>query len=142
MTLALDESRKSVHAPARVRAHGSVLYHGTPYPMAIIRAGVLRYARCGDPGISFSRSLEIAKRFAAQDRGDSEARGGVLVFNRDTLRARYRVEPFDYSMGVSCPYGFREESEEVIWQRDVTSVSRHIVGLLWVEIDRLARARA
>lgn len=109
-----------------------LLYHGTPYPNRILAEGVLMYGRSGDPFVSFSRSKAIAHRFASMSRDDSEDYGAILIFDRDRLRTRYRLECFDYSHATFCPYGRREEAEEYICHTDVSPITRYMVGIEWV----------
>lgn len=88
------------------------LYHGTRYLDAILRSNILRRPIFGDRHVSLTRSSRIAAYWASLPRDDGEGAGAILVFDRDSLRARFRVEAFchfagDYALG-------QDEAEEAV----------------------------
>jgi hypothetical protein len=111
------------------------LYHGTCFPNSILSSGVIRFARIGDPAVSLTRDKRVAHRFASMPRDDAEKTGAILILDWDSLRCRYRIEPFNYGMDACYGYGHREESEEAIWERDVNDLHRHLVDVEWVALE-------
>lgn len=111
-----------------------MLYHGTPYAAKILEQNVLKYARIGMPAVSLTRSRKVAEYFAALPRDDAEARSAILVFDRQKLQTRYRLEPFDYAFSDGGPYGYgaRSEAEECIWERDIEPLSRFLSSVEWL----------
>jgi hypothetical protein len=72
----------------------SLLFHGTPNPKAIIRAGGINASPFGFAGVSLTRSLHIAVHYALLERDAPEPTSAVLVFDRDELvRHGYRPYP-------------------------------------------------
>lgn len=65
----------------------------------------------GDRCVSFTRSPDVAIYMAALDREDDEGVGAVLVFDRQRLASRFKIEK-------RCNgFIFREEAEEAIWKQ-------------------------
>jgi hypothetical protein len=97
---------------AREQALGlNALFHGTRYLNCILSDGYLKPT--GSPDlVRFSRSADSAAYWAMMERDDDEGRGGILVFDRDRLRTRYRLEPIDESWSIA-------EQEESISSRHV-----------------------
>jgi hypothetical protein len=54
---------------------------------------------------------------------------GILVFDREALRARYKLEPFHDECWDEQGW-IRDESEERIWDKDVTNLRRFTVALV------------
>jgi len=139
------------------------LYHGTSIArlLEIVREDRMRVN--GTAGISFSRDIGIARRFAngrsasvledfgdmnadrlPEDAGDadlarvvpaayaehhyvgswSETGGAILVFDRNVLGARYRLEPYE----TPGPMGHSEHEERV--GRDLTKVRGLLKGII------------
>jgi hypothetical protein len=97
---------------ARTQASGwNALFHGTRYLSCILSDGYLKST--GNPDrVRFSRSALAAAYWATLPREDDEGRGAILVFDRDRLRMRYRLELVDESWSIA-------EQEEFISSRDV-----------------------
>jgi hypothetical protein len=89
------------------------LFHGTRYLNAILESGMLVPPEVGDPEVSFSRSPNEAAFWATLPRDDDEGRGAVLVFDRDRLAMRHRLEPVDNA------FFDVDEQEERVWERNV-----------------------
>jgi hypothetical protein len=66
-----------------------VLYHGTRYRELILASGLLALSNSGC--VYFTRDVETAVHWATLPRDDEDA-GAILVFDRPSLRARYRLE--------------------------------------------------
>ena len=88
------------------------LFHGTRYLSSILSDGYLKPT--GDPeAVRFSRSADAAAYWATMERGEGEdGRGAILVFDRDRLNARYRLELIDDSLYIA-------EQEELVSGRNV-----------------------
>jgi hypothetical protein len=97
------------------------LFHGTRYLSSILSDGYLKPT--GNPGaVRFSRSPDAAAYWAMGDRDDDEGRGAVLVFDRDRLNVKYRLELTDDSLYIA-------EQEELILWRDV-SLGVGLIGII------------
>ena len=121
---------KTLALQTRAIARGrDVLYHGTRYRELILASGLLALSNSG--GVYFTRDVETAVHWATLPR-DDEGEGAILVFDRPSLRARYRLE---------CTVGDEdsEESEEVVWDRHV-DIAPHLIGLVSTQ-PQLCRAR-
>ena len=88
--------------------------------------GVLFYSRPSDLGVFFTRSPETAAYFALLERDDDEGRGAILILDRQSLRCKYRVEPWHDDFWDD-ETGRRDEMEERVWG-SVTDVGRHLIG--------------
>ena len=118
-----NEERRLADIARKVAMNQNVLYHGTRYPQSILRAGVLFTPYPGEPKISFTRSPEVAAYFAVMKRFNDEGRGAILVFDRDSLHSRHRMEL------ARSDTGWGYEAEEEIWE-NITDLSKHLVGLV------------
>ena len=105
-----------------------VLYHGTRYRELILASGLLALSNSG--GIYFTRDVETAVHWATLPRND-EGEGAILVFDRPSLRARYRLECTLEDEGS-------EEFEEVVWDRHV-EIAPHLIGLVSTPTPTLSR---
>ena len=77
----------------------------------------------GNPeAVRFSRSPDAAAYWAMRDRDDDDGRGAVLVFDRDRLNARYRLDLIDDSLYIA-------EQEELISGRDA-SLGIGLIGII------------
>jgi hypothetical protein len=115
---------------AREAAEGrEALFHGTKHPKLILRTDVLLPSECGciQTAVSFTRSPEVAAYFALLPRDADEELGAVLVFDRQSLRCRHRVEPHHDPIwdNKKCR---RDESEELIWGHPIMDVDRHLIA--------------
>lgn len=98
------------------------LFHGTRYLNLILSDGCLKPARVGPGVVAFSRSADTAAYWATMERDDDDDRGAILVFDRERLRTRYRLELIDDSVFIA-------EQEEFISARDVP-LSVALVGVI------------
>jgi hypothetical protein len=97
---------------AREQALGlNALFHGTRYLSCILSDGYLKPTGTPDM-VRFSRSADAAAYWAMMERDDDDGRGAILVFDRDRLRTRYRLELIDESWSIA-------EQEESISSRNV-----------------------
>jgi hypothetical protein len=124
---------------ARAFARGQdVLFHGTRYRESILASGILRFAPSAQT-LSFTRSPDVAARWAALPRDDDEGAGAVLVFDRASLRACYKLECIDDSWEADPKH---DEFEEQVWGRNV-EIAPHLIGLISAPIERQsAKGRA
>jgi hypothetical protein len=108
---AIDEARLARWA--REQASGlSALFHGTRHLSCILSDGYLKPT--GNPAmVRFSRSADAAAYWAMMERDDDDGRGAILVFDRERLRTRYRLELIDESLYIA-------EQEECIFLRNVS----------------------
>jgi hypothetical protein len=98
------------------------LFHGTRYPLTILKSGKLIPGPCGDVAVCFTRSALVAAYWATLPRDDGEDRGAVFVFDRDRLSTCYQ---FDTSEHFDVE---DDEQEERVWNRSVL-LTAGMVGL-------------
>jgi hypothetical protein len=101
-----------------------VLYHGTRNAQSILSMGVLFRS----DAVSFTRSPEEAGYWALLDRDDDEGRGAILIFDRQSLHQRYKIEPYHDTVwddGTHC----RDEAEETTGT-DVIDVGKYLIGFV------------
>jgi hypothetical protein len=105
-----------------------VLYHGTRYAKSIMETGVLLHSLFGDQKVCLTRSAEVAAYWALIKRDDDEGRGAILIFDRQSLEGRYKIEsnPEVYWHTRTL---FHDEAEEEIWG-SVADIRKHLVGLV------------
>ena len=114
-----------------------VLYHGTRYRGAILRAGALLPAPVSDVSVCFTRSALEAAYWAMLPRDDDEGIGSIFVLQRNRIRDRVRVEQFRYS-------DEKNEFEERVLYRPI-ELKHAMVGLVSEPIEGRsgsARSRA
>jgi len=117
--------RSLANQAREIAENRNVLYHGTRYPSLILNTGIILRCPPGCFAVSFTRSPEVGADFAMLERDDDEGRGAILIFDRESLRHRYRIEPF-CSIGRT---GRFSEMEEII-REDLIDVGRHLIGLV------------
>jgi hypothetical protein len=129
---------------ARALGRGrDVLFHGTRYRESILASGILRFTP-GVQTLSFTRSPDVAAHWAALPREDEEQAGAVLVFDRTSLRARYKLECIDNGWQAE-PSKFNEfwraehdECEEQVCGRNV-EIAPHLIALISAPIEPRSR---
>jgi hypothetical protein len=116
-----------------------VLFHGTRYRESVLASGILRCTP-GAQTLSFTRSPDVAAHWAVLPRDDDEGAGAVLVFDRASLRARYKLECIDEGWEAD-PSEFNElwrarhdECEEQVWGRNI-EIAPHLIGLISAPIE-------
>jgi hypothetical protein len=125
----------------------SLVYHGTPCPVKILRENVLRFANVGTFAVSFTRLLHVAIYWTKVPRDDDEKVGGVFVLDRDRLAHNFKLEPFCDTFWDNYPERCSRkasEAEEQVFGRDVIGLDRFLVDVIWVLPDgtfRSTRAR-
>jgi hypothetical protein len=112
----------------QVAMNRDVLYHGTRYAQSIIRMGVLFHPPAGCRAVSFTRSPEEAAYFALLPRDDDEGRGGILIFDRQSLHSRYKIELCHDAIWDTATVCY-DEAEEQIWD-DVVDIGRYLIGFV------------
>jgi hypothetical protein len=85
--------------------------------------------------VSFSRSPKVAAHFATLPRDYNEGGGAILVFNRSSLKTRYKLECIDDGW-VADPSEFTEfwraahdEFEERVFAREV-EIAPHLIAII------------
>ena len=120
-------NRAECYLAALLRIHSRMndyIFHGTSLASKILQTDQLRYARIGDPVISFTRCADTAAHFAALPKTGDDGIATVFMFNRRALRNRYRLEPFCDEEWVPSP-SWREKEERIVLT-DVACVSRYV----------------
>jgi hypothetical protein len=107
-----------------------VLYHGTRFAQSVLTTGVLFASNPGEPTVSFTRSPETASYWALLERNYDEGHGAILIFDRQSLRCRYRVEPY-HDVFWDDVMGRNDEAEERVCQRNVVDIGRHLIGIIF-----------
>jgi hypothetical protein len=121
-----EAERRLANLARKIAMKRDVLYHGTRYAKSILRSGVLFSADRG--GVCFTRSPEEAAYWALLERDNDEGRGAILIFDRQSLRCRYKVEPHHdpiWDTDTNC----RDELEEAVWG-DIINIGKHLVGFV------------
>jgi hypothetical protein len=120
------EAERQLAAIVRKAAMGrDVLYHGTRHAQSILKIGVLFPVEDGGK-VCFTRSAEEAAYRALRPRTEDEGRGAVLIFDRQLLHCRYKIEPYHdpiWDNKTTC----HDEAEEAIWA-EVTNVGKYLIG--------------
>lgn len=109
-----------------------VLLHGTRYGRQILTENRLRRAMEGDDAISFTRSADMAVHWALLPRDFEEPVGAVIVFDRQKLKSRYRLEAFHDPIW-DTDESIHDEAEERIWGREIIGLSSLMVGIVWAD---------
>lgn len=132
---------RSLSTKAREIARGrDALFHGTRYRGLILASGFLKFSEVAPNCVSFSRSPEVAAFSATLPRDDDEGSGAILIFDRASLKTRYKLE-------CHADHWLRDgqivnEFEECVYVRDV-EIAPHLIGLISTPIATLPpKARA
>lgn len=112
----------------RVAKRSNVLYHGTRYVHSILSMGTIFHSFPGEPQVALTRSPETAAYFALLPRDDDEGQGAILIFDRQSLQSRYRIERWHDTFWDDAK-SRNDEMEERIWE-DITDVGRHLLGMV------------
>ena len=120
-----DAQARFLCEKTRTFARGlDVLFHGTRYRESVLASGFLKISRCSQ-SVAFTRSPAVAAHFATLPHDDDEGVGAILVFDRASLKTRYRLECIADGW-VADPSKFNEfwraahdESEECVFARNV-----------------------
>jgi hypothetical protein len=121
-----------------IAGNRDVLYLGTRCPLWILRQNSLS-AWSGDEydeHVWFTRSPEFASLFASLSMDDAmdEGLGAIFVFDRRSLRCRYRLRPFQN------PLEGPRTMEERILGRKIDDLGSHLIGVAMLGVPRAARA--
>jgi hypothetical protein len=139
---------QALSAKARDIARGrDALFHGTRYRGLILATGFLKFVP-PEHAIAFTRSPEVAAHFATLPRDDDEGAAAIFVFDRASLKTRYKLECVDNGWKTD-PSKFDEswraehdEFEEQVFARDV-EIAPHLIGLVTApEVSLTSKARA
>jgi hypothetical protein len=119
---------QALSAKAREIARGcDVLFHGTRYCGLILASAFLKAAEVGPNCVCFSRSPEVAAFSATLPREDDEGSGATMVFDRASLKTRYKLEC--YSDRWLRDGHMVNEVEERVYVRDV-EIGSHLIGMV------------
>jgi hypothetical protein len=119
-----------------------VLFHGTRNRERILESGFLRSPRTTH-AVCFSRSPKVAAHFATLAREDDEGIGAILVFDRSSLKTRYKLECIDDGWttdGSEFNEFWRadhDEFEECVSGRDV-EIAPHLIAMISTPIVSLS----
>jgi hypothetical protein len=119
-----ERYRKAAHEARAIAGRINVLYHGTGHPRSVLGMNTLFYSYPGS-----ARSPEVAAYFALSDRDNDEDTGAILIFDRASLRCRYRLEPWHDPIWDG-PDVQSDEMEERVWRRDIKDIRRHLIGVV------------
>jgi hypothetical protein len=78
--------------------------------------------------VSFTRSPDIAAYWAFVPRDGDDGRGAILIFDRQSLRCRYRIESFHDPIWDTETFRNNEMEERICG--DVVDIGNHLVGLV------------
>jgi len=119
----------------------SILFYGTKNARRIIRDDRIQvYPLMDYLKISFTRSLHVAIHFAMLQRDFDETTGAILILDRELLRTRHKLVPYQYpdDFGPSA-----KEAEEMVEAGAIADLKRYLLGAIWLREDeaypRLAR---
>ncbi len=111
----------------------AVLFHGTPYPCAILKSNSLIYHRSlAEGGIAFTRQLHVAVYWALLGRMEDEQQGAVFVLDRDKLAQNFSLTPFRWRKSGADKSGGDFEAEEKIFGRDIPNLHKYILDVIWL----------
>ena len=126
----LEDVGPMAHLARKTATGRDVLYHGTRYARSVLTSGVLLWSDPGEPTVSFTRSPETAAYWALLQRNYDEGHGAILIFDRQSLRCRYSIEPY-HDVICDDEMGRNDEAEERIWRRHVIDVGKHLIGIVF-----------
>jgi len=138
----LEAERSLANLACAAAMNRDVLYHGTRHAQSILNMGALFHSMSGDRVVAFTRSPEIAWYWASLERDHDEGRGAILIFDRQSLRSRYKIEQYHDPIWDTETY-YNDEMEERIWD-NVVDVGRHLIGFVSdkaTQCSREVRAR-
>ena len=126
---------QALSARARAIARGQdALFHGTRYRGLILASGFLKAAEVGPNCVCFSRAPEVAAFSATLPRDDDEGSGAILIFDRASLKTRYKLEC--YADRWPRDGQIVDEFEERVYIRDV-EIASHLIGLVSTPMTNL-----
>lgn len=108
-----------------------VVLHGTRRARQILLDDRLLYSRSGSPRVSFTRSPRIAAYGAFLPVDPDEPAGAVLIFDKQKLTARYRLEPTRDPFWDDLHRN--DEAEEKVWGQDVFGLRSMLLGVAWTD---------
>ena len=106
----------------------NVLYHGTRYCQSILKTGILFRAEIGGCQVCLTRSPEVAAYWALMERDDDEGYGSILIFDRQSLEARYKIKCNTEVFWLTDTI-FHDEAEEEIFD-DVIDIGDHLIKVV------------
>jgi hypothetical protein len=129
----LDAIKVSADLRRYIPRQRAVLFHGTPYPCAILKSDFLIYPRdLAEGGISFTRQLHVAVYWALLGRMGDEQQGAVFVLDRDRLAQNFSLTPFRWRKSGADKSRGDFEAEEKIFRRDISNLHKYILDVIWL----------
>ena len=113
---------------SKMTMNRNVLYHGTRYCQSILKTGVLFRAEVGGCQVCFTRSPEVAAYWALMERDDDEGYGSILIFDRQSLKTRYKIKCNTEVFWLTDTI-FHDEAEEEMFD-DVIDVGDHLIEVV------------
>jgi hypothetical protein len=112
----------------------SILFYGTKNARTIIRDDRIHSPTLACyPTISFTRSLHVAIHFAMLQRDVEETTGAILILDRELLRTRHKLVPYNYLEGFD-EFG-TAEAEEMVEAGAIADLKRYLLGVIWLRED-------
>ena len=105
----------------------SVLFYGTKHPRSIIRDDGIH----AENFISLTRSFHVAIHFAMLARDEEETTGAVLILDRDLLRNKYSLKPYNDLAFLNIEKRSAAEAEESVLG-PVVDLKKYLLGVIWL----------
>jgi hypothetical protein len=138
-----DAHAQFLYDKAKTIARGQdVLFHGTRHRERVLESGFLRPSPASQ-AVAFSRSPRVAAHFATLPRDDDEGVGAILVFDRPSLKTRYKLECIDNGWATDASefnefwMDKHDEFEEHVFARDV-EIAPHLIAMISTPIVSLS----
>ena len=111
----------------------SILFYGTKNARTIIRDDRIQvHPLMNYPTISFTRSLHVAIHFAMLQRDVEETTGAILILDRELLRTRHKLVPYNYEVFDEPSTA---EAEEMVEAGAIPHLKRYLLGVIWLRED-------
>jgi len=128
---------EAIKIAAELRKHvprqRAVLFHGTPYPCAILKSDFLICPRnLAEGGIAFTRQLHVAVYWALLGRMVDERQGAVFVLDRDKLARKFSLTPFCWRKSGADKSRGDFEAEEKVFGCNIPNLHNYILDVLWL----------
>ena len=119
--------------PEHIAPLGNILIHTTRYPVAVLNSNRIKRPATGYRYVSLTRSPTFADYWANVTRPDDEGFAAHLIFDRQRLQHRYKIEPFcdPFNTWRGTGGAHRWECEERI-AHDLTPVLSYLSAVMFV----------
>jgi hypothetical protein len=122
-----EAGRQLAGLARKIAMQQNVLYHGTRNAHSVLTTGVL-FPPVQGGKVCFTRSADEAAYGALLPRREDEGCGAILIFDRQLLHCRYRIEP-NHDPIFDTNKNRRDEYEEEIWS-EIVNVGKYLIGLV------------